>query len=75
MTTGNVMADILRHCLDTDKLAVKLFSEFSETSQNPEVKDFWRDMSCEEGTHVAFWQQLHEMALRGEIPGVSKSSW
>lgn len=64
----SVILQIVGCCRRIDTAARDLYAKLGELSEGQQLKAFWREMSAEEGGHVAFWERLEGAADRVGLP-------
>lgn len=64
------MREILQLCIDMDLLAQRAYRVMSIHCDNKALADTFKTMSAEEGTHVAWWNDLLGAWERGLLPDI-----
>jgi rubrerythrin len=62
--------EILELCLSLERKAVGFYKQLAKSSDQKELKKFWRGMAQQESEHVQFWDKLIELEDQGSLPNV-----
>ena len=62
--------EIVNLCLKIDKIAYKLYQEFSSQSKKEDLQEFWYWMAQEELNHINFWNRAQKLAKEWTLPKV-----
>ncbi len=65
-----VLIRLLRLCIDIEKRAVSMYRRLAGSFEPGPLHDFWRGMSIQESRHVAYWNNLMELAEQRRIRNV-----
>lgn len=66
--TESVLVEIIRSCLELDRMAEDAYLRLFVAGGDPELTAFWQTMAAEEKSHVAFWEALLDFARGGRLP-------
>jgi diguanylate cyclase (GGDEF)-like protein len=64
------MREILELCVEMDQVAERTYRALAEVNTQPALKELFRQMSAEEGSHVGWWQDLLEAYDQGLMPNI-----
>lgn len=67
------MKDILEICVQIDRCAAQIYSEFALKSKDEDMNAFWNDMKEEEVEHIGFWQELMVYSDKNMLPDLFES--
>ncbi|OVE73574.1 hypothetical protein BVX93_01330 [bacterium B13(2017)] len=70
---NKVISEIIQLCLSIENAAYETYNELSDSTKNRTMKKFWKVMSSEEKTHIAFWEKLKYYTSRFTFPPVFES--
>jgi diguanylate cyclase (GGDEF)-like protein len=65
---------IIRICRDIDTAARDIYGRIYGLCDNDELKQFWKEMSEEEETHIEFWDRLETLEKNFGIPELFEDS-
>ena len=65
------MRDIIELCIELDTAAIDTYARLSDTCEDPEIGELFRQMGLEERAHVEWWSDLLEAWDAGLLPPVS----
>ncbi len=60
----------LRLCCLIEEAARDVYSLFAGRASDPALREFWEHMKRDEEHHLAYWQELIEAAVQGDLPNV-----
>jgi len=66
--TDPALLEIIRSCLEQDRLAHEMYSELAGAFRNEDIAGFWQEMAREERQHLVFWEALLGFASQGGMP-------
>ncbi len=64
------MQAILELCVEMDQLAEKTYNSLAKNCTDSPLKELFRQMSAEEGSHVGWWQDLLHAYEQGLMPNI-----
>ncbi|MDO9556075.1 MAG: diguanylate cyclase [Coriobacteriia bacterium] len=64
------MREILKLCAEMDQLAERTYAKFAEANTDASLRDLFRQMSAEEGSHVGWWTDLLTAFDQGLLPNI-----
>lgn len=65
---GNVMQEIVKLCLEIDKMAHSTYGQLAAVATEPMLKRFWEEMQAEEAQHVDFWERALRHSEQSPLP-------
>jgi len=57
-------------CRQLDERAAEIYAQLGAVSPDPDLAEFWRQMSLDEAQHIAYWRSLELAADAGGLPQV-----
>lgn len=70
MENLNINEELFELCYSIDTIAAEMYSHFSNSIRNKELKSFWKEMAKEEEEHMKFWQELLDLSKQNFIPQI-----
>jgi GGDEF domain-containing protein len=61
------MQDLLDACVELEELAVKLYTQFAESTEDEELRRVFLVMRAEEADHLSWWSEVRARANAGEV--------